>query len=218
MSRPVLDDMSRDHTVLPVLLSKQAARPWNAAAQTMLPLIAGELVTSATRSSSVAPLGRATVTSHTAAPLLLAIATSLPPGNPASVTLPTGSTPHVGTQRQGRSTALIHPAPLAVGGIESEDPRIAGADDRETIGHRRRRQHLRTHPRLPCLATGGRFEGQHFALGCADHHQLAVAADAARKRLAGADAPDLAATVEARNWCRHGRPRRHCRLPPRAKT
>ena len=59
----------------------------------VLPLIAGELVTSATRSSSVAPLGKATVTSHTAAPLLFAIATSLPPGNPASVTLPTGSTP-----------------------------------------------------------------------------------------------------------------------------
>jgi hypothetical protein len=50
-------------------------------------------VTSATLSSSVEPLGNATVTSHTAAPLLLAMASSLPPGNPASVTRPAITTP-----------------------------------------------------------------------------------------------------------------------------
>ena len=43
---------------------------------------------SATRSSSVLPLGKATVPSHSAAPLAVLTAISLPPGKPAKTYLP----------------------------------------------------------------------------------------------------------------------------------
>ena len=87
------EESSRAHTVRPLASSKQAYAALIGRHAHFAPLHGGPPTTSVTRSSSVAPLGSATVDSQRTPPLESASAASLPPENPAYAVSPEMVTP-----------------------------------------------------------------------------------------------------------------------------
>jgi hypothetical protein len=164
-------------------------RPWKAAAQIIRPSMTGALVTSATRSSSVAPFGRATVPSQSGAPFSALTAISLPPGKPAKTYF---------------STPPGWPSRAGTGGCSDADRATCAC---RWPGHRRpagdrhcaRSPGQRSPPAAqrsrcsPWLSTTGcrrPWKGEHIALRRAHDEHPRIGADAARERLFGLDSPD----------------------------
>jgi hypothetical protein len=73
-------------------------------------------------------------------------------------------------KRERRRRALVHPALLAVGRVETIQPPIPGARHDERTFDGRRRQHLTGKLRFP-ERLARRIERKHFAFARADHDQ-----------------------------------------------
>jgi hypothetical protein len=89
------------------------------------------------RSSSVAPRGKATLASHSGAPLFSANAVSLPPAWPANKALLLSSKMALFAQGQGRQDAAVAPALFAAGAVEQIHLAIIGSRRDDAIDHRR---------------------------------------------------------------------------------
>ena len=153
----------------------------------------GRLVTSAMRSSSVAPFGLATVASQPTMPVAMSNASRRPPAVPTNRPPRVDRAAGVIAHGQRGRDALVDPLLRAVGRATTRGCCRRRRTRRRSL---RTRAAARSPPSTPCVVHFGLpfvIERENVALVGAHDHDVRVRADARGQRATGADAPDRAA-------------------------